>query len=80
MIDRWFDNYGGGLSARFVDRIDELVRRELPGVLDSDTHTGCTLAAALRDNLIAEANLAGDLLRPQYGSMFDDTDNDATQR
>lgn len=49
-------------------RLDAILRRELPGVIDAETaEAGCALAVTMREELIAELHDAGDPLRPRPG-------------
>jgi hypothetical protein len=69
MVDAWFgEGDDRRLASSFIERIDVVVKRELPGVLAAaDAETGTNLAAALDEALVCEHQLAGDPLRPHYG-------------
>lgn len=69
MVDDWFGDPGeGAMANNFFMRLDAILRRELPGVIDAATaQVGCALAATMRDELITERNDAGDPLRPRPG-------------
>lgn len=66
MIDHWFEHSGGALAHQFLNRVDQLLQRELPGLMSADVEAGCALAASLHEQLVAEASYAGDLLNPAY--------------
>jgi hypothetical protein len=75
MADRWFgDGEGGAVATTFLKRVDAVIKRELPGVLEADSaELGTALAVTMRDQLVAEVNLAGDVLMPSYGHDDPDT-------
>ena len=69
MIDGWFgeDPESGALAASFVERLDAVLKRELPGVLDAETpEAGAAVSATMRDALVIEFEDAGDPRSPRY--------------
>jgi len=69
MVDGWFGHpEHGAMDYRLFERLDSILKRELPAVIDAATaETGCALAATMRDELEAEFHDAGDPLRPRPG-------------
>lgn len=67
MVDQWFGDEDGAVATAFCDRLDAVVTREMPGILDAEaSDEGTALAATMRDMLVAEYNFAGDPRRPHY--------------
>src|SRR4051794_35077217 len=61
MVDRWFGDRDddGALNTDFANRLDEVFRRHLPGVIEADREAGCALASSLHEELEAAKRLAG---------------------
>lgn len=56
----------GGVTQDFADRIDAVLARELPGVLDAESaEIGTAVARTLRDDLAREFRAAGHPLHPR---------------
>ena len=70
MIDGWFgdDPESGALASSFVAKVDAVLRRELPGILDADTpEAGSAVSVTMRDALVSEFQDARDPRFPVYG-------------
>lgn len=67
MVDGWWGPADGAVATAFADRLDAVVKRELPGVLAADSaEAGTATAVTLLQELVAEFNLmGGDPLRPR---------------